>query len=334
MQVEPVDLDGHLADNLAPAYLVAGDEPLLVQEACDAVIAAARREGYSERSVLHAESNFNWNDVIQDAASMSLFAERRIIDVRVPGGKFGRDASEALRRYAGHPAEDTVLLIRTGRLDKDQRKSAWFRALDGLGVVVLIWGMELRELPGWLSARLKRAGLQLEQDALLLLAERVEGNLLAAVQEIEKLKLAKLDSPVTVEALADVLEDASRYDAFELIDATLAGDARRVSHMVRTLRQEGYSVFAVVGALTSLLRRLADGDKRMPPARQRLAGLFLRRIGSAAAIDRVLAECALVDAQGKGQIPGDPWQSLEDLLLRLAGVRAFDGGSFLRHLRG
>jgi DNA polymerase-3 subunit delta len=332
MLVRPADLADQLAGRLAPAYLVAGDETLLVEEACDAVIEAARREGFSERSVLYVEGGFNWNDVVQDAASMSLFAERRLIDVRVPGGKFDRDASEVLRRYADHPAEDTVLLIRTGRLESKQRSSAWFKALDRLGVVVLVWGVDLHELPRWLAGRLKQAGLTLDKDALALLAERVEGNLLAAVQEIEKLKLAGLDAPVTAEALMGVLEDSARYDAFELIDATLAGDPRRVTRMVHTLRQEGVALFAILGALTSQLRRIADGGY-LPAPRKRLVGAFLRRIGSPDAIDRVLAECSLVDAQGKGQIPGDAWQSLEDLLLRLAGVRAVSGGSPLRHLR-
>lgn len=332
MQVKPTELDGALARGLAPVYLISGDDTLLVQEACDSVVAAARSQGYSERSVLHAEAGFNWNDVIQDAASMSLFAERRIVDVRVPSGKFDKDASEVLRRYADQPAEDTVLLIRTVRLEKRQRDSAWFKALDRAGVAVLIWGVDFAELPRWLAGRVKHAGLTLEPDALNLLAERVEGNLLAAVQEIEKLKLADLESPIGVAALAAVLEDAARYDAFELIDATLAGDGRRVSRMLPTLRQEGVALFAILGALTSQLRRIADGGF-LPAPRKRLVSGFLRRIGSVDTIPRVLAECALVDAQGKGQIPGDAWLSLEEVLLRLAGVRAVQGGSPIRHLR-
>jgi DNA polymerase-3 subunit delta len=263
---------------------------------------------------------------------MSLFAERRVIDVRVPAGKLDRDASEVLRRYADRPPEDTLLLIRMRRLESKQNTSAWYKAIDQVGVVVPVWGVDLRELPRWLERRLAAAGLKLEKEALALLAERVEGNLLAAVQEIEKLKLAGLETPVTAAALMSVLDDSARYDAFELIDATLAGDAHRITRMVHTLRQEGVAMFAVLGALTSQLRRLADGGY-VPPARKRVVGAFLARLGSTAAIERVLAECALVDAQGKGQIPGDAWQSLEDLLLRLAGVRAIAGGSPLRHLR-
>jgi DNA polymerase-3 subunit delta len=332
MQVRPADLSGHLRGSLAPAYLICGDETLLVEEACDAVLHTARSQGFGERSILFAEGSFSWNDVIQDAASMSLFAEKRVVDVRVPGGKLDREASEAVRRYAGHPSADTLLMVRMRRLEKGQSTSAWYTAMDKLGVVVPVWPVDVRELPRWLSARLKQAGLSLDKDALALLAERVEGNLLAAVQEIEKLKLAGLDAPVTVEALMSVLEDAARYDAFELIDATLAGDARRVARMVPSLRQEGVNLLAILGALTSQLRRIVDGGY-MPPQRKRVVSAFLERIGSAAAIERVLAECCLVDAQTKGQIPGDAWLSLEDVLLRLAGARPMAGGSPVRFLR-
>lgn len=332
MQVKAAELPGRLERGLAPVYLIAGDDMLLVQEACDAVLQACRAQGFSERSVLHAEAGFNWNDVVQDAASMSLFAARRVIDVRVPGAKFDRDASEVLRRYADQPVADTVLLIRSGRLDGRQRNAAWFKALDGVGVVVQVWPLDLRELPRWLAVRLDQAGVSLDPEALALLAERVEGNLLAAVQEIEKLKLAGLSAPVSAADLAAVLDDSARYDAFELIDATLAGDGARVSRMLATLRQEGVALFAILGALTSQLRRIADGGY-LPPPRKRLVGGFLNRIGSADVLPRVLAECALVDAQGKGQIPGDAWLSLEEVLLRLAGVRTLRGGSPIRHLR-
>ena len=331
MPLRAADLPGALKRGLAPVYLISGDDALLVQEACDAVVRAARAEGFEERSVLHAEGSFNWNDVMQDASSMSLFAARRIIDVRLPGNRFDKEASEVLRRYADAPPADTLLLIRAARLDGKQKNAAWFKALDRVGAIVQIWPLSFQELPRWLAGRLKSAGLTLSPEALNLLAERVEGNLLAAVQEIEKLRLAGLDSPVSVEDLTAVLEDSARYDTFELIDAVFAGDAQRVSRMLATLRQEGVALFAILGALTSQLRRIA-GNEFLPAPRKRLVGDLLRRIGSTTVIPRILAECALVDAQGKGQIAGDAWLSLEEILLRMAGVRAVDGGSPLRHL--
>lgn len=320
MQAKLADLDRRLATDLAPVYLVSGDEALLVQEACDAIIAAARGRDFSERSVLHVETGFRWNDIRQDAASMSLFAERRIIDVRVPSGKLDRDGADTLRAYAQDPVQDTVLLVRTGRLEPRQRSAAWFKAVDKVGVVVLVWPVSASELPRWLTGRLRAAGLSLTPDALSLLSQQVEGNLLAAVQEIEKLRLAGLEQPITATALGQVMEDSAHYDAFELIDAVFAGDLERVSRVLRNLRQEGVSLFAILGALTSQLRRL-PGTGGMPPQRQRLIDGFLRRLGSVRGIGRVLAQCALIDAQGKGQLLGDAWLSLENLCLRLAGDR-------------
>ena len=321
MPLRVEDLESHLAGGLAPIYFVSGDETLLVQEACDAILAAAGAHGYGERSVLHAEPGFRWHNVLQDAASMSLFAERRVIDVRVAGNKFDREASEVLREYAAQPSQDTLLLIRSARLESRQRSTAWFKALDAAGTVVLIWPIGIRELPRWLEGRLRAAELSLEPSALAYLAQQVEGNLLAAVQEIAKLKLAGLEQPISADALAELMEDSAHYDAFELIDAIFAGDLPRVSRMLGVLREEGVSLFAILGAIVAQLRRLRDGGARMPPHRQRLIGGFLRRLGSDAAIDRVLAQCALIDAQGKGQLLGDAWLSLESLCLRLAGSR-------------
>ena len=315
------DLDAKLHGALAPIYFVAGDETLLVQEACDAIVAAAQSQGFAERSVMHVEAGFRWHNVLQDAASMSLFAERRIIDVRVPGNKIDREASEVLREYAEQPSPDTLLLIRAARLESRQRSTAWFKALDSAGIVILVWPVGVNELPRWLSNRLRAADVKLDPQALAYLAQQVEGNLLAAVQEVAKLQLAGLEQPITVDALAQVMEDSAHYDAFELIDAIFAGDLLRVRRMLGVLREEGVAPFAILGAIVAQLRRLRSGGARMPPQRQRLVQGFMRRLGSASAIDRVLAQCALVDAQGKGQLLGDAWLSLENLCLRLAGSR-------------
>jgi DNA polymerase-3 subunit delta len=332
MELRAAELGRELARGLAPLYLVAGDEPLLMQEACDAIVAAARAAGYSERTVLQADAGFDWNEILQASASLSLFAERRIIDVRLAGSAFGREGADVLTRYAGAPLADVLLLVRCGRLDTRQRNAAWYKALARSGVVVTVWPVGAAELPRWLEARLQLAGLRCSREALHALAQRVEGNLLAAVQEIEKLALHELPQPIGLDDLLAVLEDAAHYDAFELIDAALAGDAARVSRMVRNLRQEGIAVFAILGALVSQLRRLGPND-RLPPQRQRLVADFTRRIGGRRGIDAALATCALIDAQGKGEIPGDPWRSLEELLLRFCGVRLFERGTGLGLLR-
>lgn len=319
MQVKAQDLTAHLAGNLAPVYFITGDETLLVEEAAGAVLGAARGQGFTERSVLHAEGSFRWHELLQDAASLSLFAERKILDVRNPGGKFDRDASDVLRAYCAAPPEDTLLLLRSPRIDGRQKSGAWFKAMDAAGVVVQIWPVGPRELPRWLADRAARAGIRLEQDAIQLLAEKVEGNLLAAVQEMEKLKLADLPEPIDIDTLTGFLEDSAHYDTFELIDAVFAGDATRIPRMVQGLRAEGVALFAIQGALTAQLRQIAGG--RVPQFRRRQADQLVRRLGSVEAIDRVLAQCALVDQQGKGQLLGDAWLSFEALLLRLAGAR-------------
>ena len=312
MQVKPEALRTRLQKGLSPIYLVSGDETLLVEEACDAILAAARRQGYTERQVMHVESGFNWNELIAEAASQSLFAERKLIDLRPPANKIDRKASDILREYAAAQHEDVLLLIRTGRLEGRQRSSAWFKALDKAGVIVLVWPVGIRELPRWLSARLRDAGLDLNREAFNYLAERVEGNLLAAAQEIEKLKLLDLHQPIDARSIAAAVEDTAHYDAYELIDAAFAGDAKRVQRVQRTLREEGVAIMALLGAFTSQLRRLESGGW-MPAHRRGAAADFKRRAGG---VEPVLAELAIIDQQVKGTVLGDPWLSLERLLLR------------------
>lgn len=316
MQIKAERLGSKLKEGLAPVHLVAGEETLLVEEACESILDAARSQGYAERRVMHVEPGFDWSELAGEAASQSLFAERRIIDLRPPANRFDRKASEALRAYVASPTEDVLLLIRTGRLDGRQRASAWFKAIDKAGMVVLVWPVGPRELPQWLQGRLRAAGLVLDKEAFAYLRDRVEGNLLAAAQEIEKIKLLDLPQPVDAAAIAAAVEDVSHYDAFGLIDAVFAGDAKRLRHVQRTLREEGVAIMAVLSALASQLRRIDSGGW-MPPHRQRLVAQFKRRVRS---VNGLLAELTLIDQQVKGVIFGDPWLSLERVLLRSCGL--------------
>ncbi|NKC01448.1 MAG: DNA polymerase III subunit delta [Pseudomonadales bacterium] len=319
MQIKSEELASHLKTKLLPIYLVSGDETLLVEEACDAIIAAARNEGFTERSIHHAEGSYKWHELSHDSSSLSLFAEKKILDVRVPGKKFDREASDSLRAWIEDNAAggETMMLIRTIRLEPRQRSSAWFKAIDKAGAVSLIWPLSHKQLPRWLNQRMREQGLTADSDAVQYLCDKVEGNLLAASQEIHKLVLQDLPSPISAEAMAASLEDSSRFTSFDLIDAMMEGDRPRVVHILDVLRQEGAALFAILGALTAQMRRLGD-SQRLPPARQRIVQDFARRIKDPLP---VLAECALVDQQGKGQKPGDPWISLEKMLLRLAGAR-------------
>ena len=316
MPLNTDQLEASLQQSLLGIYLISGEETLRVSEACDAVLRKAREQGYTERSIHHVETGFKWHDVLNDAASMSLFAERKVLDLRIPSTKFDKEASQILRDWAagsiGNP--ETLLLIRTERLQPKQRNSAWFKAIEATGAVVLIWPLGPRELPAWLDQRLKSRGLILERDALMALCERVEGNLLAAAQEVEKLALQNLSQPITQNMLLSCLEDTSRFNSFDLIDAAMAGQGTRVSKIMASLREDKGSLFAVLGALTSQLRRLGQ-TRGLPPARARTMEAFARSGPSAKAL---LAECALLDQQGKGQRIGDAWLGLEQLLLTMA----------------
>ncbi len=323
MQVKVEEVDSHLASRLMPIYLISGDETLLVEEACDAVIRAASAAGYSERSIHHVDTGFHWHNLTHDAASLSLFAQRKILDVRVPVKKFDREASDALREWVSQiedsgPGEpDSLLLLRTTRLEPRQRNSAWFKALDKVGCITLIWPISPAQLPRWLKARANGAGVTVSGEALQYLADRIEGNLLAAAQEIDKLALLDLPQPIGLETLVAILEDTSRYNSFDLLDAVMAAQPAKATKVLKSLREEGVALFAILGALTSQLRRI-DNPKGLPPARQRLLQQFAKRIKNPAI---VLAECAVIDQQGKGQLQGDAWLSLENLLLRLAGLK-------------
>ena len=336
MQIRPRDLERNLAGGLKPVYLVSGDETLLVEEACAAIAQAAAAAGFTERKVIDEGAATDWEAILAEAANRSLFADRRVLDLRVPPRSFDRKASDVLRRYLANPFDDVLLLIRTGRLEARQRSGAWFKAIDAAGIVLLVWPLAARELPGWLAGRCRAAGIELTRDAIALLADRVEGNLLAASQEIEKLKLAGVKSPVDAETLRAAVEDASHFNTFELIDAAFDGSPQRVRKMARVLRQEGAPVFMVLGAVNAQLRnalRLASGVRvYLPPQRAR----SLRRLGDRlgiAGLEHALSECALLDMQAKGALRGDAWQSLERLLVALAGRRTRTLAEEAEHLR-
>ncbi len=321
MQIRPEQLSGHLEGPLAPVYLICGGEPLLVQEACDELIAAASGQGYSERQIMHVETSFSWAELRDSTANMSLFAERRLLDLRLTPKQFNRAASDALRAYLEAPAEDVLLLVRTERLDSKQRNTAWFKAFQKSAGVVQVWPVGVAEMPRWLARRCERAGIILDQDALMFFSERMEGNLLAAVQEIEKLKLLDLAQPVSLGTLQEAVLDSSHYDAFDLTDAALAGQPGRVRHIIAVLRQEGIQPLAAHGAFVSQLRQLIEGPRRgLPQQRERLLREAGRRLGPRD-LEQLLIDSALVDQRVKGLRQGDPWRTLESLLLRLAGVR-------------
>lgn len=333
MQLKPEQLAQHLNKGLAPIYLLYGDEPLLVQEAADAIRAAARAQGYSEREVFAVDKVFDWNQLTESSNNLSLFAERRILEVRMPGGKPGDAGGKALRAYAERPPEDTLLLIISGKLDAQQRKSKWVTDLEAAGVGIPVWPVEVQQLPQWIRARMQRLGLQPSAEAAGLLAERVEGNLLACAQEIDKLRLLLDAGPVDAAAVAAAVADSARFDVYALVDAALAGEADRSLRMLAGLRGEGVEPVLVVWALARELRGLAAmawemgrgepvgavmARHRVWAKRQAVVGKALPR-HKPEAWQALLAACARLDRVVKGLAPGSPWDELVHLCLCLAG---------------
>lgn len=324
MQIRAEQLQRHLeAGDLRHIYLVSGDEQLLVDEACDEVVAAATDLGFDERTIFEAMPRAPWDELFSEAGNLSLFATKRLLDVRIPPRGLDRAGSDAIRRYLEAPLADTLVLCRAAGLDWRQRNNAWYKAIDRAGAVIPVWPVVGRDLPRWLDRRCRREGLELGRDALDALAERVEGNLLAAVQEIAKLKLLHGEGRLGVAEVENGVGDAAHFDTFELIDAAFAGRGARVTRMLGILRQEGVAVFMVIAALASHLQRAAElaagGNPRIARSRLPTLNASVRRLGPQG-IDELQKECALLDLQSKGMLRGDAWRSLERVLLGVAGV--------------
>ncbi|KRW71024.1 DNA polymerase III subunit delta [Stutzerimonas nitrititolerans] len=339
MKLPPAQLGKHLQGSLAPVYVVSGDEHLLCQEACDAIRAACRQQAFSERQVLSVESGFDWGQLLEAGANLSLFAERRLLELRIPSGKPGDKGAAALLHYLARPAEDTVLLISLPKLDGSTQKTKWAKALiDGKDVQFLqVWPVDAAQLPQWIRQRLSQAGLAADQEAVELIAARVEGNLLAAAQEIEKLKLLAEDGRVTADTVQAAVADSARYDVFGLIDAALQGHPEHSLRMLEGLRGEGIEAPVILWALARELRLLANiaqqyaqgvpleraFSQARPPVwdkRRPLVSKALQR-HDVAGWQRLLMAAQLIDEQIKGQAEGDPWIGLSNLCLQLSGRR-------------
>lgn len=334
MRIKPEQLGSHLQRNLARVYLVGGDEPLLVDEATDAIRAAARKSGCDERVVHTLETGFDWNVLREAQSSLSLFAARRLLELRMNEPKPGDAGAKALCEYCARPPQDDVLLVITGKFAKETTSAKWFQAVDQAGVVVQAWPVEAAQLPAWIERRLLARGLKPSADATALLAARVQGNLLAAAQEIEKLALLCEPGPLDVEAVAEAVADSARFDVFDLADAALGGDAAACARTLRALRAEGVEPPLVIWALTREIRTLAQvaGDvqrglaadhalqaRRVWDKRKPLMKAALRRL-SAGRCRALLLQAGEVDLMAKGQRSGNVWDELLQLSLGFAGA--------------
>jgi DNA polymerase-3 subunit delta len=320
-----------LEKRLAPAWLIAGDEVLLTGEAADAVRARARAEGFSGREFFVTDRSFDWSAVSNASRTLSLFAERRILEIRMPTPRPGKEGSAALAALAADPGPDNLLLVVTSRPEKDTWASAWFKAFEKHGVVALTQPVDIGRLPQWIAARAARHGLRFGPGAAELLAERVEGNLLAAHQEIEKLALLHADGHADYEAVQSAVANSARYDVYQLGEAALAGDVPRALRILDGLRAEGAEPPLVLWAVCRELRALADlqngvSRKTYGAAAERREPLVRRAAARTAGHSMApwFAAAARVDREFKGQAGpagGDPWTTLTGLVAAMAGAR-------------
>jgi len=335
VQINLEQLAAHLKKRLAPVYFISGDEPLRVMEAAAAVRTQARAQGFDEREVISVQKGFDWSSLSSSAGNLSLFSQQRLIDLRLPTGKPGKEGAQALRHYVEQPADDTLLLITAGKLEKEARKSKWVQALDRAGVVIFVWPLKAEQFPAWVRGRMQQRGLVPTPAAVAMLAERVEGNLLACMQEIDKLFLLHGEGPVDVDQVAAAVADSARFDVFTLVDSALAGDGMRSTRILHGLQGEGIAPLLVSWALAKEIRQLAamaslvatgqPATKVMAQfhvwdARKQAIGNALGRLPGKACND-LLRRCANTDRVIKGQAMGNAWDELLQLVLQLAGVQ-------------
>jgi DNA polymerase-3 subunit delta len=331
MKLATEQLAQHLVHGLRPLYVISGDEPLGVMEAVDAIRAAARQQGYAEREVFNVERGFNWQRLAQSSQSLSLFASLRLVEINIPSGKPGVDGSKALQAYAANLPPDTLTLVTLPRIDK-RDQGAWFNALEVAGVLLTAYPVEADKLPAWIGRRLAAQGQQGDTETLEFIANQVEGNLLAAHQEIQKLGLLYPVGRLAIEDVRDAVLNVSRFDAFQLGDAMLAGDAARTAKVLEGLKGEGVEPVALSGMLIWLLRATlkvksaqaqgmdlmsAFGQAKIWGERQNLMRQALGRL-SLKKLQAALLKMAEIDKINKGMAQGEPWLELSRLCMGLA----------------
>lgn len=362
MQLKAAQLAAHLKQGLAPVYVIAGEEPLLIQEALDAIRASARKAGYSEREVLEVAPGFEWQRLAEAGGNLSLFASQRIIELHLPrglgggrakkeadenaesadgdepgtgGGGSAQEGSKLLQQWAEKPPADTLLIVVAGKLETKARSSGWFATLEKAGAGLYFWPVNPDELPAWITARMKTAGLEADRDAVQELAERTEGHLLACAQDIEKLKLLFSGRPIGLAEVQAVVADSAHFAAFDLVNKVLLGDAAGTARSLARIRETKTSLPELMGAIAYSLRQWSRAAMSFAKSRnvesalaeQHLFGprakpyeTALRRARAHQVLEW-LARCAAIDRQSK-TTRGEPaaWEDLLNLLLSAAGT--------------
>ena len=335
-------------ENSPRVFLLTGDEPYQMMEAADAVRAHAQQAGYNERDILHADNSFKWGELTGVSNSLSLFSEKKIIDLRVETKTPGKAGSQAIRDYMENVPQDKILLIQIPKLASAARNAAWVKAIDKQGVVVQVWELSAPQTMAWISKKMREFGMRATPDAVRLLTERVEGNLLAAFQEINKLKLLfqdgdgsqspKTETLIDEEQVLAAVSDSSRFSIFDLSNAVMAGDLPRVQHIHHNLKEEGVPIQLILWTLSDLSRQLYNASfqirngmsasqvvAKMPRPRQRPFQIALTRM-QGANWTTILKKNSDIDrlSKGQGEIAnkglGRVWSELLELALILAGT--------------
>ncbi|CAA9891083.1 DNA polymerase III subunit delta [Candidatus Methylobacter favarea] len=331
MRLKPEQLKVSLQKKIAPVYFISGDEPLQLGGMADAVRKAARKAGFETREVFSVETGFEWKELTVSAGSLSIFSDKKIIDLRMHSGTPGADGAKALIAYCDRLPEDVLLLVTAGKVAKEAFKSRWLQALDKVGIIIQVWPPERQDLIPWLQQRMQRRGLHAETEGLRILAGRIEGNLLSAVQEIEKLYVLHGAGTISNQQIFDAVADSSRYDVFKLVDSALAADVNRVFKILSGLKAEGNAAPVVLWALTRDARELlkiklssAHGrhgenfkNSQIRDNRKQLVNAALNRLGETD-LNKILVLSAKADRQIKGQQQGDAWETLLAICLMFA----------------
>jgi DNA polymerase III subunit delta len=336
MKIRAESLAQDLERNLKPCYLISGEEALLANEAADHIRQSARQQGFGERLLFHADS-VDWDEFIGETQTMSLFAEKRIIELRIPNSKPGDKGSKALVEFCQSIPEDILLLVIAGKLDRSQQRSKWVTTLESTGGHVQVWPVDQRQMPGWLNQRLRSKSIEADRDAVAILAERVEGNLLAAQQEVEKLSLL-VEGPVDAATMAELVVNSARYDVFKTVDHCLFGNTAEAVISLQGLREEGTEATLMLWALTKEVRQIlqiqdacargqglevAIRNSGVWQKRQPLVLKAVRRTSPPTAAN-LLRLCRLADRAIKSNRHGDPWLKMKSIVMGLSGKPAID----------
>lgn len=335
MRLTQAQLEPHLKQGLQPIYVLVGDEPLAQRECLDAIRVAATSQGFDERTSLIIERSFNWQQIQSFGQSISLFSSRRLLELNIPNGKPGVEGAKALQALATKALPDTTVIVILPTLERDAKNSAWFSALESQAQVITLNEVDAANLPKWIANRLAQQGQHTSIQTLEFLAHQVEGNLLAANQEVQKLSLLYPQGELSDETVREAVLNVSRYDPFQLGEAVLAGDAERTVRILQGLQDEGETAVAVMNPLMWVLRPLvrikqaemrganlttAMTNARIYGDKQTLVKRALSRL-SLRQLDAALQKLADIDKMAKGVMLGDAWLEISRLCFGLAKVR-------------